>query len=120
MGVDLQGVVVNGRILKEAKIGVEDLSGQKAEPFSRHPSVVKTRFSRKGYPESVAKALNIMSVYSADGVIGVDPNIFSLHCDLKLVPVRSMVKLSQGPHENLMLVLVVLRIFHLKGRIDRV
>ena len=120
MGVDLQGVVVNGRILKEAKIGVEDLSGQKAEPFSGHPSVVETHFSSESYPELVAKTLNVMSVYSADGIKGVKPNIFSLHCDLKLVPVRSMVKLSQGPHENLMLVLVVLRIFHLKGRIDRV
>ena len=28
VGVDLQSVVVNGRILKESKIGVEDLSGQ--------------------------------------------------------------------------------------------
>ena len=87
MGIDLQCVVVDGRIFEETKIWVEDLSGQKAEPFSGHPSVVETHFSSESYPEFVAKTLDVMSVHSADGIKGVKPNIFSLHCDLKLVPV---------------------------------
>ena len=41
VGVDLQGVVVGGRILKQTVVRVEQVSREKAEPFPEDEMVLK-------------------------------------------------------------------------------
>ena len=112
--VDLESVVVDGGVFKEAEVRVEDLGGEQTELFPGHTSIVETHLPLEGDPELVTKALDVMSVHLRNGFKGVETDVFAFHCDFKLVPIGAVVELAQSSHENLILVLVILRIFHLE------
>ena len=85
VGVDLQGVVVGGGILKQTVVRVEQISREKAEPFPEDEmgfktegesynlpgksSIIKALFPGKSDPESVAHLCGQRVLQLSNGVV---------------------------------------------------
>ena len=60
IGIDLKGVVVGGRVLKEAVVGVEHLLGQKVKPLPSQSAVVEADLVVKLDPQLCLQDVNLV------------------------------------------------------------
>ena len=51
IGVDLEGVVIDGRVLKESVVRIKHFLGQEVEPFSGNAAIVKANLTIELDPE---------------------------------------------------------------------
>ncbi len=104
VGVDLERVVVRGRVLEEAIIGIEHLLAQEVEPFSRHTPIVEADLAVKLDPE-----LRLQNVHLMGGELDLPVRVLQdgrpPHLDLELV--RDVVGLLELLLKILVLALVV-------------
>ena len=60
--VDLERVVVDGRVLEETVVRVEHLLGEKVEPLTSHSAVIETDFSIEFDPEFCLEDIDLNKV----------------------------------------------------------
>jgi hypothetical protein len=60
--VDLERVVVDGRVLEEAVVWVEHLLGEKVEPLTSNSAVVETDFSIEFDPKFCLEDIDLNKV----------------------------------------------------------